>query len=109
MLSTMNMTAAALPALPNNGAKVGLRNKARSLPRGSDSRLPSQTMARTMKKTPASKPLANIVRGTTLAGATVSPTWQAAASKAGAANPMSYRPAMRPVSWPNQPGNGVVS
>ena len=41
-------------------------------------------------------------------GSLVSPTWQAAASKAGAANPIRYRPAITEVRSPNQPLKGVV-
>src|SRR5262245_41072152 len=56
----------------------------------------------------AMKPLASIARGTFLFGLTVSPTWHAAASNAGAAKPIRYSPAMKPVTSPNQPANGVV-
>ena len=68
MLSTMNQMAAALPASPNNGAKVGPSTNARSLPSGSDPNVPSHTTGRTAKYTPASKPLASIARGTSLLG-----------------------------------------
>ena len=71
--------------------------------------MPNQTIGSTPKNSPASAPLASIARGTLRCGSRVSPTWQAAASKAGAAKPIRYRPAIRLVSVPNQPENGVVS
>ena len=42
-------------------------------------------------------------------GLIVSPTWQAACSKAGAANPIKYKPAITLVTLPNQPSKGVVN
>ena len=56
-----------------------------------------------MKNRPAIAPLAKIARGTLRAGSLVSPTWQAAASKAGAANPTRYSPAIAEVRAPNAP------
>src|SRR6266849_1636142 len=50
--------------------------------------------------------LANIARGTLRDQRTVSPTWQAAASNAGAAKPIRYRPAIALVTAPHVPGNG---
>jgi len=52
--------------------------------------------------------LTRTARGTFFSGSIVSPTWQVAASKAGAAKPMRYSPAIALVSAPNQPGNGIV-
>src|SRR5262245_59734053 len=52
--------------------------------------------------------LATIARGTLRLGSIVSPTWQAAASNAGAAKPIMYSPAMNPVSSPNHPSNATV-
>src|SRR5665648_430485 len=46
---------------------------------------------------PAMPADASMARGTFLAGSLVSPTWQAAASKAGAVNPIRYRPAITSV------------
>ena len=88
MLNMMNQMAAALPKLPKSGAKVGPSTVARSRPSGSGPSTPSQTTGRTMKYTPAMAAAANMARGTLRFGSTVSPTWQAAASKAGAANPI---------------------
>ncbi len=88
MLSTMNQIAAALAALPNSGANVGPSTRARSLPSGADPSVPSQMPGRIAKYSPASRPLASIARGTARVGLIVSPTWQAAASKAGAAKPI---------------------
>ena len=109
MLSTMNQMAADLAALPNSGAKVGPSTSARSWPSGAAPRRPSQTPGSSAKNSPASKPLASMARGTAWFGLMVSPTWQAAASKAGAAKPIKYSPAIKLVNSPNQPGNGVVS
>ena len=63
---------------------------------------------RTRKYSVAMTPLANMARGTFLAGSFVSPTWQAAASNAGAAKPTRYNPAIALVILPNQPSNGTV-
>src|SRR3954452_628913 len=51
-------------------------------------------------------PAAYIARGTLRTGSSVSPTWHAAASNAGAAKPMRYRPAIALVTAPKTPGNG---
>ncbi len=88
MLNIMNQMAADLPNPPTSGAKVGPRARARSSPRRLGPRVPSQTMGRTQKYIAAMAPLASIERGRFLAGSAVSPTWQAAASKAGAAKPI---------------------
>src|SRR4051812_1132659 len=48
-----------------------------------------------------------IARGTLRVGSFVSPTWQAAASNAGAAKPIRYRPAIALVTAPKTPWNGV--
>ena len=61
-----------------------------------------------MKYSDARPALANMARGTLRLGSTVSPTWQAACSNAGAAKPIRYSPAMTLVSSPNQPANGTV-
>ncbi len=57
---------------------------------------------------PAMPADASMARGTFLVGSLVSPTWQAAASKAGAVKPIRYRPAITEVRSPNQPLKGVV-
>ena len=49
---------------------------------------PSQITGRTRKYTLAIAPLASMARGTFFSGSLVSPTWQVAASKAGAAKPI---------------------
>src|SRR4051812_12248909 len=49
-----------------------------------------------------------MARGTFFSGSSVSPTWQEAASKAGAAKPIRYKPAMALVSPPNSPVNGEL-
>ena len=84
----MNQMAAALPKLPSSGAKVGPSTMARSSPERLGPRTPSHTTGRTMKYTPAMTAAANMARGTLRLGSIVSPTWQAAASKAGAAKPI---------------------
>src|SRR5262249_360715 len=89
------------------GAKVGPRTSARSLPSGSGPSAPSHTIGRMMKYTAAIRALASIARGTLRFGLIVSPTWQEAASKAGAAKPMRYRPAIKLVTVPNHPENGT--
>src|SRR3954447_25510593 len=108
MLSIMNQIAAALAKLPNTGANVGPSTSIKSLPIGSGPSTPSQMTGSAMKYTDAIAPDAYIARGTLRVGSRVSPTWQAAASNAGAAKPIRYRPAMSAVSRPNQPENGTV-
>ena len=93
MLKTMNQMAAALAALPNSGANVGPSTWASTdasplppiVPAPST---PSHTTGSTRKYRVAIEALAYIARGTFFSGSTVSPTWQEAASKAGAAKPM---------------------
>src|SRR5205823_8755388 len=109
MLSTMNQRAAALAALPKTGANVGPRAWAST----DDSPLmavgpstPSHTTGSTRKYSVAIQALAYIARGTFLSGSIVSPTWQEAASKAGAAKPIRYSPAMALVRPPKRPANG---
>src|SRR5437762_5825825 len=112
MLKTMNQMAAAWAALPNSGATVGPSTSASTdasplppiVPAPST---PSHTTGSTRKYSVAIEALAYIARGTFFSGSTVSPTWQAAASKAGAAKPIRYRPAMALVMLPNTPLNGV--
>ena len=87
IFSIMNQIAAALAALPKSGANVGPRVCARSPPRASEPSVPSQMTGRMPKNSVAMAPDANMARGIFLTGSIVSPTWQAAASKAGAANP----------------------
>ena len=114
MLKTMNHTAAALATEPNSGAKVGPSTWARTdgsplppiVPAPST---PSHTTGSTRKYSVAIQALAYMARGTFLSGSTVSPTWQAAASKAGAAKPIRYSPAMALVRPPNTPPKGDFS
>ena len=61
-----------------------------------------------MKNTQATSALANIVRGRFRVGLRISPTWQAAVSKAGATKPIRKSPAITLVMLPNQPSNGVL-
>ena len=68
---------------------------------------PSHTRGSTTKNSPAIAPLAKMARGTLRAGSFVSPTWQVAASNAGAAKPTRYRPAIAEVTTPKKPSKGV--
>src|SRR5882724_9477574 len=81
MLKTMNQTAAALAALPNNGAKVGPSTWASTdgwplPPMVAAPSTPSHTTGSTKKYSVAIQALAYIARGTFFSGSTVSPTWQ---------------------------------
>jgi hypothetical protein len=87
MFATMNQIAAALAPPASSGAKVGPSVSIRSPPIPPEPMEPSHTRGKAMKKRPAMAPLAKIARGTLRAGFLVSPTWQAAASNAGAAKP----------------------
>jgi hypothetical protein len=108
MLATMNQTAADLAIPASSGAKVGPSVALScSLPIPSRPIVPSQTSGRTMKNSPAIVPEANTERGRLRAGSRISPTWQVAASNAGAAKPTRYRPAIAEVSAPNAPSKGV--
>jgi hypothetical protein len=88
MLRTMNQIAAAFAEPPSSGAKVGPSARMSSPSMGWEPRAPSQMTGSTMKYSEAMAPEANIARGSERSGSFISPTWQAAASKAGAANPM---------------------
>ena len=71
-------------------------------------RTPSQTTGSATKYSVAIAALAHIARGTFRSGSRVSPTWQAAASNAGAANPIRYRPAIALVTVRRCPSNGMT-
>src|SRR5438270_237061 len=91
MLRTMNQIAAALAALPSTGANVGPSAWASTddwplMAVGPST--PSQITGSTKKYRVAIQALAYMARGTFFSGSTVSPTWHAAASKAGAAKPI---------------------
>jgi hypothetical protein len=107
MLLMRNQMAAALAPPASRGAKVGPRVRMSSPPMASGPTEPSHTRGRTTKNSPAIAPLAKTARGTLRAGSLVSPTWHAAASKAGAAKPTRYRPAIAEVTAPKNPSKGV--
>ena len=87
MLRAMNQMAAPLARLPRRGAKVGPSVVARSPWRGPGPKTPSHTMGMRTKYSEAMTPAVHIARGWSLVGSRISPMWQAAASKAGAAKP----------------------
>jgi hypothetical protein len=87
MFAIRNQIAAALAAPASSGANVGPSVVISSPPIAPGPTEPSQTSGRTMKNSPAIAPLAKTARGTSRVGSLVSPTWQVAASNAGAAKP----------------------
>jgi hypothetical protein len=88
MLSTMNQIAAAFAAPPRSGANVGPSVRISSPSIGFAPSAPSQITGSAMKYREAMPPEANIARGRLRTGSFISPTWQAAASNAGAAKPI---------------------
>ena len=88
MLKATNPTAAALARLPKTGAKVGPRAAARLPSIGWGPRVPSHTTGIRTKNSEAIPPLNHMAIGWSKAGRFISPMWHAAASKAGAANPI---------------------
>ena len=108
MLETMSHTAAALAAPARSGANVAPSDLARSPLSGPGPSTPSHTTGRTTKYRLAAPAETSMARGTLRSKRTVSPTWQVAASNAGAANPTRYRPAMALVTAANGPWKGRV-
>ena len=88
MFRTMNHTAAALAPPAMSGANVGPRVVMRCPSSPGRPMTPSQTTGLATKYRVATIAARYIAFGTFRNGFTVSPTWQAAASNAGAAKPM---------------------